>query len=387
MRVLQVVMAFVGIIWVAGAVPATADLDHSGYKAIRQCIECHPKADLTHKAQRPSEMKEKLPLSSQGRMLCTTCHECVTGTCVLQKSKPELCAVCHDCTQGMACMIGAAHLGDSADIRNIAVDKCLSCHGRAARLEVCMLGQETVNVMLLKSEKETLKNSAGMKAVLLDGKITCLSCHDPYLTSTAKLVSSNRDFRLCMLCHSKLEKTDHSVYEGIKACVSCHPKAPPTHKRAFPTEMKADLPLGRGERMMCTTCHDCITGTCFLRQNKPELCAVCHDCTQGMACVLNTAHLGDNSDLRGLSSKGCAQCHDNSAVTKLCSLDRDKAGDSRITCTTCHDPYSGIHAKLTRTGRRTKAMGRGPDACPRFTAVGSVDCAECHSEKTGLENE
>lgn len=72
---------------------------------------------------------------------------------------------------------------------------------------------------------------------------------------------------------------------GIETCYGCHPKQKlgPSHpvQVSIPAEMKKprDLPLGEGERILCTTCHDPHgRDKKFLvrKDRKRELCISCH---------------------------------------------------------------------------------------------------------------
>ena len=41
------------------------------------------------------------------------------------------------------------------------------------------------------------------KVELVDGKITCDSCHNPYRSEKARLVKTNAQSNLCLTCHRK----------------------------------------------------------------------------------------------------------------------------------------------------------------------------------------
>ena len=153
-----------------------SDVNHSIYKTKEECLECHTRALPTHILSEPLNMSEELPLDFAGKMTCFTCHNCTTGKCVFRKNKRELCNVCHDCTQGMSCIIGVAHLGTSENIESLS-NICIACHdgiiGPYKNPEGPMINK------VYKINKG-LKDISYSKVILVKGKVTCISCHNPY---------------------------------------------------------------------------------------------------------------------------------------------------------------------------------------------------------------
>jgi predicted CXXCH cytochrome family protein len=278
----------------------------------------------------------------------------------------------------MACGLDTVHIGDSNDIGRLSSQRCLECHGSDKQPDVCKLGNTVLDAALTNNDRDSLKQSTGDRVMLLEGKVSCVSCHDPYSTQRARLFMSNRGSAMCLACHNKLEQVDHTAYaKEESACLGCHPRVGPSHKRARVDPSNVALPLDARGDMLCMTCHDCINGTCLLRLNKPELCASCHDCTQGMACVLGAAHLGKSE--KNLTNNACLGCHDNT-LAQTCGLSgmRDDAG-LNIQCTSCHNPYSAQHSKLVKGLNMVKAIQQ--NACPRTIAQDMPDCLECHTER------
>jgi predicted CXXCH cytochrome family protein len=179
---------------------ALSAMDHSSYINVMECITCHPRALPTHKQRAPDNMSEDWPLTSDRKMVCITCHNCISGKCVLRKQPNRLCMVCHDCTQGMSCMIGTAHIGNSET--NIQITSlCVSCHDGTAAKEADGPGNHQTEVLYLIKKK--FREISDKRVVFIDGKVTCLSCHNPYTLSASKLVKSNMGSRLCLTCHIK----------------------------------------------------------------------------------------------------------------------------------------------------------------------------------------
>lgn len=179
--------------------PPVASPDHSVFTSVSQCITCHPRVLPTHKKQTPESMSEDWPLD-EGRMSCLTCHNCTNGSCILRRSPPGLCRVCHDCTQGMACMIGSAHPGNSNNMPDF-VNDCKTCHNGTLGKEVGGPQDHKVDVPYLSNEN--FKSIQDKRVVFVDGKVTCVSCHNPYKSTSAKLVKDNASSKLCLTCHNK----------------------------------------------------------------------------------------------------------------------------------------------------------------------------------------
>ncbi|MEN8264211.1 MAG: cytochrome c3 family protein [Nitrospirota bacterium] len=177
----------------------TKEVNHSIYKSKEQCFECHPRLSPSHMFSKPLIVSENLPLDFEGKITCVTCHNCTTSKCVFRKNKRELCNVCHDCTQGMSCIIGVAHLGNSENIEHLA-NTCLACHDG---VEGPFRNPEGKMINKYYKIKKSFRDISYSNIVLLNGKVTCISCHNPYENEDKKLVMSNEGSRLCLTCHIK----------------------------------------------------------------------------------------------------------------------------------------------------------------------------------------
>lgn len=178
----------------------SAQTDHSVYTTQADCLECHPRALPTHRRIKPVTMKENWPVDSSGRIVCMTCHDCISGTCMLRKKSPDICRVCHDCTRGMSCLIGTVHLGNSPKVTSIAQD-CLSAHDGTMGKAVGGPDQHKTDVLYLKNSG--FKSVTDKRVVIVDGKVTCISCHNPYRNDLGRLSRSNANSSLCLTCHIK----------------------------------------------------------------------------------------------------------------------------------------------------------------------------------------
>ncbi|MBI4837712.1 MAG: hypothetical protein HY806_00875 [Nitrospirae bacterium] len=164
-----------------------AKVDHSLYNSPKECLNCHPRSVPTHKLAVPENMKENLPLDSNGRMACMTCHICKGEVCILRKNTRELCTACHDCTQGMACMIGVVHMGSSSKIEDL-VHNCLACHdGVMGNRNVNVPGDHAVDIFYIQSKN--FKTLIDKRVIFVDGKVGNYSEFRRYAVSAAVLLT------------------------------------------------------------------------------------------------------------------------------------------------------------------------------------------------------
>ncbi len=88
----------------------------------------------------------------------------------------------------------------------------------------------------------------------------------------------------CDYCHVTSDKTAQLSLKAplSELCTGCHPgrKSPNEHKVDIVPSMKVvELPLSKGGKMTCATCHDPhgrSGNPMLLRVQSPELCYKCH---------------------------------------------------------------------------------------------------------------
>jgi len=177
----------------------TKEVDHSIYQSKEQCIQCHPRLSPSHTFSKPLIMSDNLPLDFEGKITCVTCHNCTKSKCVFRKNKSELCKVCHDCTKGMSCIIAIAHLGNFQSIENLS-NMCLACHDGMEGPFIKPVGRMINSCYKIKKGFRDISSS---KIILVKGRVTCISCHNPYKEENKRLVMSNEGGRLCLTCHRK----------------------------------------------------------------------------------------------------------------------------------------------------------------------------------------
>jgi predicted CXXCH cytochrome family protein len=99
----------------------------------------------------------------------------------------------------MSCAIGVAHLGDSNSIESVS-NMCLSCHDG---IEGPFVNPEDKMINTDYKSNKSFWHIRDSKIVLVNGKVTCVSCHNPYKNEDKRLVISNEGSRLCVTCHRK----------------------------------------------------------------------------------------------------------------------------------------------------------------------------------------
>jgi predicted CXXCH cytochrome family protein len=103
----------------------------------------------------------------------------------------------------MACLIGTAHLGDSKDIKTRAYIGWLGCHNGSLSQNRGGREDHAIDIFYMPSKKKGLRRVRDRKVVFVDGKITCISCHNPYKSKDKRLIKSNTGSRLCLTCHQR----------------------------------------------------------------------------------------------------------------------------------------------------------------------------------------
>lgn len=208
------------------------------------CGRCHRTLEdtLTHPVEIvPTQVTvpADLPLSLDGKMTCSTCHDihAEPGRLVgvaramlrRQITGQALCAACHIGNGiGHAEMIGRAHMkyrySEDAGMPIDGVSRgCLSCHdGSIGSTETVTVGTWEQGIPITRFDSrdshpigvDYLRASVRRRGLrplgllnpaikLIDGKVGCSSCHNLFSKEPHKLVMSNSGSRLCLACHEK----------------------------------------------------------------------------------------------------------------------------------------------------------------------------------------
>ncbi|MDD5029369.1 MAG: cytochrome c3 family protein [Rhodoferax sp.] len=171
-----------------------------------------------------------LPLDWKGDMTCSTCHTVHGSTPGLMRDKRRgkaLCLACHDANFFSAMKDGGVSLqqsghaiADMAQMNRLGnVDalslQCLGCHnteGDAAGVRVTARGlvrhssggaNHPIGIDYpAMSGSFKARSSLPREIWLPGGKLSCVSCHEPYKKQHGQLVVTNSGSKLCMQCHS-----------------------------------------------------------------------------------------------------------------------------------------------------------------------------------------
>jgi len=171
-----------------------------------------------------------LPLDWKGDMTCSTCHVVHGSSPGLMRGERRgktLCLACHDAAFFTAMADGGVSLQQSghaiADMSQLSamadVDalslQCLGCHntaGDARGVQVTLDGivrhnsggaNHPIGIAYPMMSSSFKPRSLLSTAIWLPGgKLSCVSCHEPYKKEHGKLVVTNSASLLCTQCHS-----------------------------------------------------------------------------------------------------------------------------------------------------------------------------------------
>ncbi|HIJ68121.1 MAG TPA: DmsE family decaheme c-type cytochrome [Deltaproteobacteria bacterium] len=229
------------------------------YAGVEACQMCHQNVydNLTKTAM--GILFVKHPRDAKERLGCETCHgpgnEHVAssgsefgslvrfrqGTPVPVYVRNEVCLKCHEKkqrlfwqgspheTNGYACTeCHTVHTGPGMETRNQLVrlnvtDTCSPCHKK-------QVGEE------MRFSHHPIR----------EGKVSCVSCHNPHGTTSPKLVKGLSNRELCFTCHA--EKRGPFLFQHppvLEDCAICHLP----HGSAYPGLLKAP-PI-----RLCRECH------------------------------------------------------------------------------------------------------------------------------------
>lgn len=171
-----------------------------------------------------------LPLDWKGDMTCSTCHTVHGSTPGLirgDRRGKALCMGCHDAAffsgmkdAGVSLQQSGHAIADMAQMNKLTdIDalslQCMGCHntaGDAAGVRVSALGIVRhssgganhpigVNYPMMSGSFKP-RSMLPREIWLPGGKLSCVSCHEPYKKQHGQLVVTNSGSKLCMQCHA-----------------------------------------------------------------------------------------------------------------------------------------------------------------------------------------
>jgi predicted CXXCH cytochrome family protein len=214
------------------------------------CLRCHPTQEnaLSHPVEMVpsgSIVPTDLPLSWEGKMTCSTCHDIhsapvyeFTGTWKFLRRQTTGAAFCSSChvdgktgaekSSGHVQSLGTAHMKYIPSTKGLTIDKasmvCLSCHDgtMGSSNSDVKVGSWKHGTALSRYDpagshpiginyRKAMRKHGGLRPVeqlnpaikLIDGKVSCRSCHDMYAKTKNRLVVTMQGSTLCLECHDK----------------------------------------------------------------------------------------------------------------------------------------------------------------------------------------
>jgi DmsE family decaheme c-type cytochrome len=188
------------------------------------------------------------------------------------------CATCHDKAVGPA-FAHSKHAGIS--------QSCASCHTNVAEHMTSQMAGEKGPIPTLKDKTakainetcltchEKANQASYLSSMHARRNVACTTCHSVHSPRSDKaLLKTRTDAETCFTCHKterskSLRTSHHPVREGKMGCVSCHNP----HDGVRPKMIKAD-----SVNELCYTCHAEKRGP-FLFEHAPvrEDCVSCHE--------------------------------------------------------------------------------------------------------------
>ena len=243
-RTIWILLALAAATTVASAQAGSGQATYIGSET---CLECH---EEVAKTLGPHGSQGFAKLSAHG---CEACHGPgsvhaedpdveANRPSLSGKSAAEVSAVCQQCHDGRAQFFWA---GSTHETRGVA---CIDCHSvHAAKSETARLKAANVMEQCFDCHKniraDLWKNS---HHPIREGKISCVDCHNPHGTQTAKMISADSVNDLCYTCHT--EKRGPFIWEHApvrESCLNCHTPHGSNHIKL----QKTSVPY------LCQQCH------------------------------------------------------------------------------------------------------------------------------------
>lgn len=255
-RMLKKVLPLLPILVMVGFLPLltsgdglSAEEELAGYIGAETCKECHEQQYATYASSVHAKKSIKGP---QSQNACETCHG--PGAMHVEKgggrdvdifdfndrvdaqARSAQCLTCHAQTPGMDLWEMSVHARN-----DVACDSCHDLHtGRSQKPDdpdVCFECHRSVKVEANKRSHHPI----------LQGKVSCSSCHAPHGSMTRSMLVADDAQELCFLCHA--DKRGPVVWEHPPVeenCQSCHTPHGSSHTRLLSERIP----------QLCQNCHD-----------------------------------------------------------------------------------------------------------------------------------
>ncbi|WP_200762562.1 cytochrome c3 family protein [Nitrosophilus alvini] len=187
---------------------------------------------------------------------CELCHVSAGAKPgkLITKNIEELCYKCHK-----------TRYNKKFDHKPVKEGRCIDCHDPHQSNANNLLKADTVNQLCLKchkpGNKKKIKKTVNMKAAFKHkpAEDNCVKCHEAHTSDFKTLLKDDGKMRLCLDCHSKLEKHVNmkkwienvkykhgAVNNSKRKCLECHNPHATNHKGI----------LKKQQVKMCLSCHN-----------------------------------------------------------------------------------------------------------------------------------
>lgn len=337
------------------------------------CMECHID-------------KKQVEASDHNLLVTAPDEKNIQG---LAPSLSGPCGACHVPHNAAAEKLWARELSGEGEC---ATQLCNSCHGEEGPAKDKLVGDHSHPVGISIKDLDIittlpLYDSVGVKAV--DGKMTCITCHDPHTWSPDKTVSNNG--------HKNVEGDATNSFlrmanTSSSMCVECHTD-------------KKQVEMSDHNLLVTAPEEKNIQG---LTTASSGLCGACHVPHNAAAGKLWAKELSGEGDL---ATRLCAGCHNEKGAAKekfvgdyshpvnvtlerlnittdlpLFDNEGHKTSRGRVACMTCHDPHTWSPDKITSGYGGRNIEGDATNSFLRMANFPSSSlCNACHKEKAFIE--
>jgi predicted CXXCH cytochrome family protein len=369
-----------------------------GYKEapVQLCEACHRAEgpgkvmETAHIGRTVGNNIENLPLGSDMRILCTTCHDIhqnEKNSKLLRLSNVDLCGTCHEDKLGVLDSVHDPGVSEWArELGFVSRGSCIDCHpihGPARQGGIWeSIKSEDTSPHLCETchrpgapgeametphmENAFVKNSESLPENLVvgdKGRILCTTCHDiHHQRQNPKLLRfPGRDSGLCLGCHSEfsgLLDTQHDL--RISA----------PDERNIRDEVSA-------ESGPCGSCHIVhrtsraggvwAKGTISKSNFGSELCTCCH--RRGQCAEEHVPEYVDHPDVPIVNRTSPQQ----PGHMPTFDSDGQRHRTGAVSCLTCHDPHAASFDP--KAGNKTSPSHNRKFL--RYTEHQGL-CADCH---------
>ncbi len=327
---------------------------HSGQFTSRiDCLKCH----LPHGSSRTHMLtgtELHMPFADGD---CDSCHRPpFAGRVRLRARGKRVCTACH------GEIIEPVEVGGSIHAPVVAVGRqasCISCHDPHLSSAGSLLVDEGTELcgMCHESVVEAARAETGHDPAAE----ACINCHSPHRSEREHLLKEGLP-ALCLSCHepdgadgAALAKAHLGAEIGSLECTSCHTPHGAGNPKLLARTVHSPVVIDG-----CETCHEG-TADNLKEGGGPALCLGCHAEIGKQAAAAMVPHLaleeGRCTDchnphasrqkhlIKAPAGRACIACHDEQAISPG---EVEHGVIKLIGCWACHEPHGGENPKLLR---------------------------------------